>query len=212
MDGTLLDTERIAYQGFVATCARFGVNSDFSAYSRCIGASGTHTKEVLGALLGTRVAVDEFHAAWQAHYVAHAVHGPVPVKTGAKELLAMLGAWAIPMAVVTSTRTTHAHIKLENAGLLAHFEFVIGGDQVPHSKPEPLIYQRAADRLGLAPARCLAVEDSVNGILAACRAGCRTVHVADLVALPATFDGHVERRFGSLAELAAELQREMTEL
>lgn len=209
MDGTLLDTERIAYEGFVATCEQFSVVADFAAYCRCIGTRGDHTRDMLGEILGEAAVLDEFFAAWETYYIAHAVEAAVPVKPGAEELLEMLREHGIPMAVVTSTRTGHARRKLDGAGLLPYFEFVVGGDEVPRSKPEPLIYQRAAARIGHPAGHCLAVEDSANGIVAAHRAGCRTVHVPDLAPLPARFEDFVHERFDSLTVLCGQLQREL---
>ena len=48
-------------------------------------------------------------------------------------------------------------------------------------KPEPDIYIKACEILGLAPFECLALEDSPNGILAACRAGMKAVMIPDLI-------------------------------
>jgi beta-phosphoglucomutase-like phosphatase (HAD superfamily) len=85
------------------------------------------------------------------------------------------------MAVATSTRTKRATEKLGDAGLLDYFKIVIGGDQVEQGKPDPEIYLKAASALSSAPSRCLALEDSANGVKAAVAAGMTVVQIPDLV-------------------------------
>ena len=105
----------------------------------------------------------------------------VPLKNGATELLARLTALAIPIAVATSTSSDRARQKLRSAGILTHFTAVIGGDQVTNSKPHPDIYANAADVLGVTPAKCLALEDSENGVRSATSAGMTVIQIPDLV-------------------------------
>jgi beta-phosphoglucomutase len=62
------------------------------------------------------------------------------------------------------------------------FEAVVTGDDVSHSKPDPEIYLIAAQRLGVPPAECLAIEDAPAGVEAAKRAGMRCLAVTNSVA------------------------------
>ena len=65
-------------------------------------------------------------------------------------------------------------------GLLGYFDEICSARQVPHGKPAPDIYLFAANRLGVLPQACLALEDSPNGVRSAAAAGCKTVLVPDL--------------------------------
>jgi HAD superfamily hydrolase (TIGR01509 family) len=105
----------------------------------------------------------------------------VPVKAGVPELLAELKARGIPMAVATSSRAAHALGHLGTAGLLEMFGAVVTRDDVTHPKPNPEPYLTAALRLGVAPADCVAIEDSQTGVRAAHGAGMQCVMVPDLV-------------------------------
>jgi beta-phosphoglucomutase-like phosphatase (HAD superfamily) len=69
---------------------------------------------------------------------------------------------------------------LRSAGVRDRFGVVVTGDQVARGKPAPDIYLEAARRLGVGSADCLALEDSDNGVRAACGAGMTTVMVPDL--------------------------------
>jgi beta-phosphoglucomutase-like phosphatase (HAD superfamily) len=84
------------------------------------------------------------------------------------------------MAIATSSRTEHAVEKLRQAGLLERFRTVIGADQVQKPKPDPEVYLRAAQYLGVDPWDCLAVEDSEYGVRAAHAAGMTVIQVPDM--------------------------------
>jgi HAD superfamily hydrolase (TIGR01509 family) len=105
----------------------------------------------------------------------------VPVKTGAREILAELKARDIPTAIATSSRSHHAMSHLGTAGLLDMFRTIVTRDDVIHPKPHPEPYLTAARRLGVEPSACLALEDSHSGVRAAHAAGMQTIMVPDLV-------------------------------
>ena len=84
---------------------------------------------------------------------------------GAAEAVAAL---SLPKAVASSSGAHFLRQKLELGGLLAAFDpHVYSADLVGRGKPHPDIFLHAAGRLGADPARCLAIEDSVNGVLSA---------------------------------------------
>jgi beta-phosphoglucomutase-like phosphatase (HAD superfamily) len=85
------------------------------------------------------------------------------------------------MAVATSSRTEHAREKLRQAGLLDRFRIVIGADQVHRPKPDPEVYLKVAEFLGVEPRSCLALEDSEYGVRAAHAAGMTVVQVPDMI-------------------------------
>ena len=181
MDGLLLDTERIAQATFIESCQDLAAPFSMEVYLRIIGGNAAHTREVFFAEYGAAFPYDQVRARWLEKYAAKALHQQVPLKEGAPELIAMLHRSGIPIAVATSTAYEHAVTKLRNAGLHHYFQFVVAGDQVTYSKPHPEIYTKAVTRLALDPARCLALEDSENGVRAAHAAGMFVIQVPDLV-------------------------------
>jgi HAD superfamily hydrolase (TIGR01509 family) len=112
-------------------------------------------------------------------FLARVAEIGIPVKPGLHRLLAVLEKHQIPTAIATSTDTKDAEFSLRTAGLWDRFSAVVTGDQVQRGKPEPEIYLEAASRLGADPRSCVALEDSSNGVLAANRAGMRTLMVPD---------------------------------
>ena len=67
---------------------------------------------------------------------------------------------------------------LARAGLAGAFAVTVAGDEVDHGKPAPDMFLAAAARLGVAPARCAAIEDTGPGVAAGLAAGMRTIAVA----------------------------------
>ena len=66
---------------------------------------------------------------------------------------------------------------LDRSGLAGCFRATVSSEEVARGKPAPDVYLEAAARLGVAPAGCVAVEDSGNGLRAAAAAGMRVVAV-----------------------------------
>jgi HAD superfamily hydrolase (TIGR01509 family) len=181
MDGLLLDTERIALLAFLEACEHFGIGAQPEVFTRCLGTNEALGMAILEAGLEGRVDHLAFRRVWESRYVESITSRPVPLKDGAGELLEHLASLSMPLAVATSSNTPRARQKLRDAGILDRFAAVVGGDQVPRSKPDPDIYLKAAASLGVAPAMCLALEDSENGVRAALSSGMTVIQIPDLV-------------------------------
>jgi beta-phosphoglucomutase family hydrolase len=97
---------------------------------------------------------------------------------GVTELLAALTAARVPFAVGSSTPRVNIEAVLGRLGLAGTFPVVVSADDVTRGKPDPQVFLLAAERLGVAPARCVVFEDTVVGIEAARAGGMRVVGVA----------------------------------
>jgi HAD superfamily hydrolase (TIGR01509 family) len=180
MDGTLLDTESVFREVVfeVATGLGFAMTDD--VHLGMVGSSHERSNEILVEAYGVSFPYGLFNEQCRAMMQAR-MEREVPVKTGARELLAELRHRRIPLAVATSSRTEHAVTHLGRAGLYDLFDAVVTRDDVTNPKPHPEPYLTAARRIGVAPLLCLAVEDSHSGVRAAHAAGMQTVMVPDLV-------------------------------
>jgi HAD superfamily hydrolase (TIGR01509 family) len=105
--------------------------------------------------------------------------GPVPVLPGALELVRQVQAAGLPHALVTSSESEVVDAVL--AQLDVAFPVIVCAADVSRTKPDPEGYLLAAAKLGVEPQQCIALEDSVNGVLAAEAAGYRTVAVPSVV-------------------------------
>lgn len=101
---------------------------------------------------------------------------------GVEALLKHLQRTGIPMAVASSSR--NAPMILEKTGLKNYFTVIIDGSQITHSKPDPEVFQKAADALGIPYASCLVVEDAVSGVQAGLAMGAKIAAVGAASATP----------------------------
>jgi beta-phosphoglucomutase-like phosphatase (HAD superfamily) len=181
MDGLLLDSQRIATEAYIAAFKQMGLKADMALYYQCVGTNVDATRKIMVAGLEPDFPLDEMFGLWEENYIAAAILKPVPVKTGACELLTFLSDQKIPCAVATSTEHQYAVTKLTNANIYHFFDHISAGDHVASSKPDPEIYRLAADRLEIDPIDCLALEDSDNGVRAAHGAGMTVIQIPDIV-------------------------------
>ncbi|WP_170559106.1 HAD family hydrolase [Ruegeria atlantica] len=181
MDGLLLDTERVYFEGFRTALETLGLPQDDDLFRRLVGTNRALGRRLLAEGLAGRIKLEEFDAVWDTE-IAQRLADCIPVKPGARAMAEHLREQDIPYIIATSTQTEKAHLHLERAGLSALYPDVVGGDQVAASKPAPDIYQHAIARLSHDPSSCVAFEDSPNGVRAAHAAGLITVQVPDIVA------------------------------
>jgi len=181
MDGLLLDSEAIALTTFIEACRECGFEpNDLEPYYRCIGTNWPNATDILINGYGPDFPFDAISEVWGKKYHAETLTKPVPKKAWALSLLEYLDNRGVKKAVVTSSRKENSLIKLTNAELLHFFAFVLGGNEIANGKPHPEMYTTAAQKLNVAPGKCLAIEDSDNGVRAAFSAGMTVIQVPDL--------------------------------
>lgn len=200
MDGLLIDSERPIMAAWIEAARTLDIEFSHSQYMQVVGLSTAESEVVLSSLLG---GVEAYR-----HAVAHVRRqlplersdgAPLfPIKAGAAEFLDALRAQGIRCAVASSSTSGQIQACLGSLDLLHHFSAFAGGDEVARAKPDPALYLLAAERLGVAPADCIAFEDSENGAKAALAAGMRVVVVPDLKHPPVSI---TERAFHVLDSL-----------
>ncbi len=203
MDGTLIDSERVTTDAWLAAAAALGHPMDPERFAHVIGLNAQASTAYLIELLGS---AEAFRAV--AREASRRLHddGPgvtYPLKAGAMELVTHLRARGVPCAVASSSRADEIRERLDRVGILHHFDAVAGGDEVPIGKPDPAVYHLASSRLGVDAARCLAFEDSANGARAALAAGAQVVLVPDLRPLADDLQARSLRVLASLADAMA---------
>ena len=181
MDGLILDTERIALDGFQHACRTLGAQPNPDAYLHCIGTNLQRTRELLVEGRGPDFPVDAVIQCWLEYCDGHTARQPPPLKPGALQVLDTLRHCAIPCALATSASGIEASNRLASAGLGEYFPIRVTGDQVAKGKPDPEPYRTAAVLLGVDPKRAWALEDSANGVRSALGAGLRVFQIPDLV-------------------------------
>ena len=179
MDGLLLDSERAILDCMREAAAAQGTDIEHDWWLGMTGRGDAVCRDLLVDRIGA-AATDRLLARGHTRYVAMAEAG-LPHRPGVVALLDLLDRHDMPRAVATSTQSPLAQRKLAAAGLLHRFAHVCTSSDVAHPKPAPDVYLLAAERLGVAPSRCLVLEDSPTGVRAALAAGMTAVQVPDLL-------------------------------
>lgn len=169
-DGTLVDTEWAIYSAWLRTYQSCGQDLPLEVYVQCIGAGfdtwspKTHLEELTGQSFDW----ESMDAARQIE-IEEELREQGPVE-GVRELLQSL-AGQTRLAVVSSSSHRWVDGWLGRLGLASFFERVTCRGDAPRIKPAPDLYLASAKSLGLEPADCLVIEDSLNGVKSAKAAG-----------------------------------------
>lgn len=200
-DGTLHDTEKVFLQAWRLAAEDLDVPDIENTVRDCTGVNLPDTA-VYWAKKYPQIPFERYLSRRNFHF-DEIVRDGVPVKAGALELLTYLTerGYRVGMATSTPYRTVMEH--LERTDMTRFFcpEAIITGDMVRRGKPDPEIFCLAATRLGAAPAECIGVEDSNNGIRAVMAAGMRSVFIPDLTPPAEDVRGKVWRICDGLTEL-----------
>jgi HAD superfamily hydrolase (TIGR01509 family) len=172
-DGTLIDTETVYAEVVVALCREAGLTSwTTEDYARqLVGIPLADGIKIIEAALGRPLRADfeERAEAGVAARLARDARGLPGVRQAVTQIPAS-------RCVASSTALEPLRHNLALAGLIDLFDpHVFSASQVARGKPEPDVFLFAAERMSSAPERCLVLEDSVPGVLAARAAGMRVV-------------------------------------
>ena len=182
MDGTLVDTEPYWMDTEHELAARTGATWTAEQALELVGTALIHSGRILKEALGLPESPEEVVCLLLDGVVAK-VEAAVPWQPGAREILTALKDAGVPMALVTMSYQRFVDPILADLPE-GTFDVVVTGDAVTRGKPDPEPYLVAARMLGVDPADCVAVEDSVPGCTSAQAAGCAVLAVPAHVEVP----------------------------
>ena len=180
MDGTLIDSESVYIAAMQDAAGTLGLALPLDLCHAMVGVPSHECNLMLQEHYGPGFDLTVFRGHFSKS-VQRQMSERVPMKPGVVELLDFLRDRGLPLAIATSAGRATAERNLGRAGLLDRFDALATRDDVEHPKPAPDLYLEAAKRLGVAPERCVAFEDSSIGIIAAHAAGMRAVMVLDIL-------------------------------
>ncbi|MGN0144871.1 MAG: HAD family hydrolase [Clostridium sp.] len=180
MDGILIDTERISFNAFKEVLNGYNYEMSKAFYLTMIGRNTKSIKELMLKKYGCDFPFEEVYDKKVKIAVDTIERDGVIMKPGVHELIDYLNEKNYKIAVATSTRKERAHYLLEQIKIKNKVDYIICGDQVQNSKPDPEIFLKAAKGLEINPEECIVIEDSDAGILAALRAGMKGINVPDM--------------------------------
>lgn len=200
-DGVLIDSEVISATMLIAELGEHGVQVDREFVSRrFLGRSYPVVLQEVRERFGITLP-DHFEAEYRARLLA-AFERDLRITPGVREAIAGLRR---PYCLATSSSPERVSRSLQLVGLTALFEgCVFTASMVARGKPAPDLFLHVAARYGVAPAQCLVIEDSLNGVRAGLAAGMQVwrfeggSHLRGLD-MSAPEDARAHRRFDSFA-------------
>lgn len=170
-DGILVDTEWAIYEAWVRTFQQHGHELPLEIYTRCVGSDFDtwSPKTHLEDLTGNSFDWHQLDADRQVEIRADLEKaGPMP---GVISLLEQLTTAGTPLAVVSSSNHAWVDGWLDQLGLRHFFQTTVCRGDAPRIKPAPDLWLEAIRQLRKPADRCLAIEDSLNGVTSAKEAG-----------------------------------------
>lgn len=212
MDGTIFDSERLVLECWENIGNKYGIPDIGEVFMRCIGTNKVRTQEIVFSHYGRDFPYEKFNNESSVLFHEITEKEGLPVKAGAREILAYLREQDVPLGLASSTRLVVVTQELKDAGLYEYFQTVVGGDLLKNSKPAPDIYLMTCERMGVLPRNTYAIEDSYNGIRSAHAAGMHPVMVPDMMPATEEMEGLSEKVFADLFQVREYLGEKIKKL
>jgi len=177
-DGTLVDTEPLHEMALAEACRPHGVPV---AHGSTIGLADEDALVNAFAAVGIQIddtRVRELKRIKTGAYLRIVRDRPITVYPGAVELMRAAAAQELPVGICTAAVRPEVEAVLNRLGIADILRAVVTASEVSAKKPHPEGYEVIARRLGIEPARCIAIEDSPRGVDAALGAGMIVAGVA----------------------------------
>ncbi len=199
MDGTLLDSERVALKAWEYVIDKYNLDMDLTLPIESIGLNYNSMVKLFHDRCGKDFPFEKYWKCAKQFFAEYESTNGIDVKAGFFELSDYLKSVGIKMYVATSTYHDSAIRNLTRAGIWEHFDGAVGGDEITNGKPDPEIFLKAAELSGCEKEECIVVEDSENGVKSAVNAGIKCVFIKDIKDI----DPHLKKRaFCECADLS----------
>jgi beta-phosphoglucomutase-like phosphatase (HAD superfamily) len=209
-DGLMLDTERVSQDMWRRIGRDYGIEIPDEVFVAITGVKDDHLlqpfyekiphlKDVRNDARKKRFDLDF----WSSFYPDGIT------KKGLVKLNYYLHEEGIACGVCSSSNKTYVETLLRTSSVPLYFDTIIGGDMVTHGKPDPEIFLKGAEVLGVEPSQCLVLEDSKMGILAARNAGMHSCFIEDTIHPDEEMLQAIEYRKDDLGQVIDLLENEL---
>lgn len=201
MDGVLIDTEKVSDLSWIDTFKHFRKDVNEDLRHEFVGKGPKHYFSILHDIASNDEEMNEMIVYQKEKYAEiMKVYGK-NIKPGVQDLIEWLIANNIYVSVASSTKRKSAEASLREVELYEYFDYMIFGDNVTESKPNPEIYLKTLDYFGVERSEVLIIEDSYYGVLASNNAGIDVIWVKDVVDLDKFDNVNYLKKFNSLVEV-----------
>jgi HAD superfamily hydrolase (TIGR01509 family) len=183
MDGTLVDSEEYHWLSWRDTMQLEGVSITHDQFLKTFGQRNDSILPQWLNSAATPANIVRIGDSKEELYRKLVHEGRIEPLPGVLEWIERLREQGWRQAVASSAPRKNIEVVLDAMGLAGFFDALVSAEDVTAGKPDPQVFQKGAERLGMPPARCIVVEDAVPGVEAARRAGMRCIGVSRTAAL-----------------------------
>ena len=180
MDGLLIDTEQIYIEEFPKILEKQEIYIKKEDMTKIIGQSEKAFKEHFSNLF-PNIDFEKAKNELLDLFKKTAENKKLNVKKGAKNLLNFLKNRGIKIALASSNDRDKINLYLEKTDLLKYFEYIISGEDIKESKPNPEIFNKVINHFNVEKDETIILEDSFNGIRAAYSSGAKGIMIPDIL-------------------------------
>lgn len=181
MDGVLIDAKEWHYEALNKALSLFG--EQISKYDHLITFDGLPTKDKLNMLTLERkfpLGLHKFVNEMKQEYTMQIIYSKCKPIFYHRYALSKLKEQKYNLAVCSNSIRNTVQVMMEKSGLIEYLDFFISNEDVTKGKPDPEMYIKSIERMGLLPEECLIVEDNENGIKAAISSGAHLLKVENV--------------------------------
>jgi beta-phosphoglucomutase len=180
VDGVLVNSYEAHFASWAKLYRELGHDYTEAAFAADFGRT---SRDILRRTLGDSLSNERVQALDERKEALYRdlLREQFPAMDGAAALIDALVDDGFLLAVGSSAPLENITLSLERLGRAAKFSAIVTGADVTRGKPDPQVFQLAAERLGVPPTRCAVIEDAVHGVEAACRAGMASIGLTGTV-------------------------------
>ena len=179
LDGVIVDTAVYHYKAWKRLANQMGFDFTEEQNEKLKGVSRTRSLELIlqwGSVTKTDAEKEELATQKNTWYVDMISHmKPDEILPGAKEFVQTCRDAGIKTALGSASK--NSMMILEKIGMVNLFDAIIDGNKVSKAKPDPEVFLKGAEEVGIAPANCVVFEDAIAGIEAAIAGGMKSVGI-----------------------------------
>jgi HAD superfamily hydrolase (TIGR01509 family) len=205
-DGVLVDSEPISLLAYRNAIWEQGVQLAEEDDERYCGLTDTDIIKDMEQVYGRGLDLARFQERKRTLYFEYAKEQPLPAFEGVREFVQALRAAGVPYILASSGSREKIGFNLGRAGIVDLFPAIVSGEDFHRGKPDPEIFLKSAEKLGVHPSECVVVEDSINGLKAARAAGTIAVGITNTFRRE-QLEPHADLVVDTLSELRAAMPR-----
>src|ERR1700761_9325227 len=179
LDGVIVDTAVYHYKAWKKLANQLGFDITEHQNEQLKGVSRVRSLELIlqwGGVTKTAAEQEELASlknSWYVDMISHMT--PAEILPGAKEFLEACHAAGLKTALGSASK--NSMMILEKINMVDMFDAIIDGNKVSKAKPDPEVFLKGAEAVGVAPAECVVFEDAIAGVEAALAGGIKAVGI-----------------------------------